>query len=78
MYTAYRLASEYGVIAEVTQLLNNLEVVLVPFVNPDGYVVSLEDGECDRDHSNALVLLLFPLAVHVDAGPHVAQEQNGT
>ena len=42
MYTAFRLVSEYGVKEDVTTLLNTLEIVLVPMVNPDGYAVSWE------------------------------------
>ncbi len=40
MYIAKSLVGDYSVKSSVTKLLDNLEVVLVPFVNPDGYVVS--------------------------------------
>ena len=30
---------------EITQLMDNLEFVLVPFVNPDGYVVGVVNPE---------------------------------
>ena len=41
MFIAKSLVEDYSVSTEVTNFLNNLEIVLVPFVNPDGYVVSL-------------------------------------
>jgi len=37
-----RLVKEYNVISAVTNILNELEIILVPFVNPDGYDVSLK------------------------------------
>ncbi len=37
LYIAYRLVAEYGVDTRVTELLNRLEVYIIPVVNPDGY-----------------------------------------
>ena len=42
MYLAKYFMDGYGVLSRVTHLMDNLEIILVPFVNPDGYVVSLE------------------------------------
>lgn len=41
MYIAERLIKDYKVTKKDTHLLEKLEIVLVPFVNPDGYVVSV-------------------------------------
>ena len=40
MYVANHLATKYNKISAVTELLDNLEFVMVPIVNPDGMVVS--------------------------------------
>ena len=40
MYIIDYLLKSYGVKEEVTNILDNIELVAVPFVNPDGYVVS--------------------------------------
>ena len=40
MYIIDHLVSGYGTIENVTKILNDAELVAVPFVNPDGYVVS--------------------------------------
>jgi hypothetical protein len=40
MYLADRLTTGYGVDAQVTDLLNQVDVIIVPIVNPDGYVYS--------------------------------------
>lgn len=41
MYLVDYFVRNYGVKPEITHLMNNLEFVLVPFVNPDGYVVGV-------------------------------------
>ena len=40
MYIIDYLLSGYGQKARVTAILDNVELVAIPFVNPDGYVVS--------------------------------------
>ena len=40
MYIIDYLLKSYGVKEDVTNILDNIELVAVPFVNPDGYVVS--------------------------------------
>ena len=40
MYIIDYLVSGYGQKDDVTEILNSVELVTVPFVNPDGYVVS--------------------------------------
>jgi murein tripeptide amidase MpaA len=40
MYIAERLMEDYGSDQRVTDLLNSVEVVIAPMVNPDGYVYS--------------------------------------
>ncbi len=40
MYIADTLISQYGVDEEITSLLNQVDVYIVPIVNPDGYVYS--------------------------------------
>ncbi|HRJ49611.1 MAG TPA: M14 family metallocarboxypeptidase, partial [Phycisphaerales bacterium] len=40
MYFADRLVGSYGSDARVTDLLNNVEIILVPVMNPDGYSFS--------------------------------------
>ena len=40
MYIVNYLVNGYGKVKRVTDILNNIELVAVPFVNPDGYVVS--------------------------------------
>ncbi len=40
LYLAFRLVSSYGVDSRITELLNRLEVYVIPVVNPDGYVYS--------------------------------------
>ena len=40
MYIVDYLLSAYGKVDNVTKILDNIELVAVPFVNPDGYVVS--------------------------------------
>ena len=40
MYIINHLLSGYGVMDKVTRILDSIELVAVPFVNPDGYVVS--------------------------------------
>ncbi|XP_062502732.1 zinc carboxypeptidase-like [Corticium candelabrum] len=37
MYVVDYLVSSYGEVAEVTDLLEKLQILVVPFVNPDGY-----------------------------------------
>ena len=44
MYVANHLATGYNKIDAVTELLDNLEFVMVPIVNPDGMVVSVNQG----------------------------------
>ena len=39
MYIVDYLVNSYGKIKRVTDILNKIELVAVPFVNPDGYVV---------------------------------------
>ena len=39
MYIVNYLVNGYGKIKRVTDILNKIELVAVPFVNPDGYVV---------------------------------------
>ena len=39
MYLTDYFVRNYRVKPEITHLMNNLEFILVPFVNPDGYVV---------------------------------------
>lgn len=41
MYIAKYFVESYGVNATITDLMDKLEFVLVPFVNPDGYVVGV-------------------------------------
>ena len=41
MYIAKYLAGAYGINETISGLLDKLEFVLVPFVNPDGYVVGV-------------------------------------
>lgn len=55
-------------ILQVTHLLNNLEFIIIPFVNPDGYVVS-----------KSLKVEIHPLlwyfpAVYMDSGSSVEKE----
>ena len=40
MYIIDYLVSGYGKKDDVTKILDSVELVVVPFVNPDGYVVS--------------------------------------
>lgn len=40
MYIAKHFTDSYGIDPNVTNLMNNLEFILIPFVNPDGYEVS--------------------------------------
>ena len=40
MYIIDYLVSGYGQKDNVTRILDNIELVAIPFVNPDGYVVS--------------------------------------
>ena len=40
MYIIDYLVSGYGQKDDVTKILDSVELVAVPFVNPDGYVVS--------------------------------------
>ena len=40
MYIIDYLVSGYGQKDDVTNILDSIELVAVPFVNPDGYVVS--------------------------------------
>lgn len=37
MYMAEKFVSQYGVDAEITELLDNSEILIVPLANPDGY-----------------------------------------
>ena len=41
MYLANHLAHGYAEDQLVQHLMNNLEIVMVPFVNPDGYAVGV-------------------------------------
>lgn len=41
MYLAQHLVDSYHVVPNVSHIMDNLEIVLVPFVNPDGYVVGV-------------------------------------
>ena len=41
MYIAQQFVEQYGVDKAITDLMDNLEFVLVPFVNPDGYAVGV-------------------------------------
>ncbi len=38
MYFSEQLATQYSTNARITNILNNVEILLVPVVNPDGYV----------------------------------------
>ena len=40
MYIVEHLVNGYGNVQNVTDILNNVEILVIPFVNPDGYVVS--------------------------------------
>ena len=40
MYIVNYLVNSYGKVKRVTDILDTIELVAVPFVNPDGYVVS--------------------------------------
>ena len=40
MYIIDYLVNSYGKVDRVTKILDGIELVAVPFVNPDGYVVS--------------------------------------
>jgi len=44
MYIADMLADAYGVDAELTSLLDRVEVIVIPIVNPDGYAFTYEQG----------------------------------
>jgi murein tripeptide amidase MpaA len=47
MYLVNHFVRNYGVRPEITNIMNRLEFVLVPFVNPDGYVVGVvTSGRC--------------------------------
>lgn len=48
-YIASRLASDYGVDARVTAMLNAARVVIVPIGNPDGYLYSWTDRRLWRN-----------------------------
>ena len=39
MYIVNYLVNSYGKIKRVTDILDTVELLAVPFVNPDGYVV---------------------------------------
>lgn len=62
MYLVQHFVKNYGKIDQITELMDNLEMILVPFVNPDGYVYTwggdrmwrknrnqVVDGECRSD-----------------------------
>ena len=38
MYIVDQLANEYNVVPEVTELLDRVELIVIPVANPDGYV----------------------------------------
>ena len=40
MYIVEHLVNGYGNVQNVTDILNKVEILVIPFVNPDGYVVS--------------------------------------
>lgn len=44
MYIGEQLLQGYGSDAQITQLLDRLEVIVVPIVNPDGYAFTYEAG----------------------------------
>ena len=44
MYIADMLADGYGVNSELTSLLDRVEVIVIPIVNPDGYAFTYEAG----------------------------------
>ena len=54
MYIIDYLLSGYGVKDDVTRILDNIELVAVPFVNPDGYAVS---GSNLKIHLTAISLI---------------------
>ena len=54
MYIIDYLLSGYGVKEDVKNILDNIELVAVPFVNPDGYVVS---GSNLKIHPTAISLI---------------------
>ena len=41
MYLAKYLVDSYQVDPKITDIMDNMEIVMVPFVNPDGYAVSV-------------------------------------
>lgn len=76
MYLAKYFVSNYHVEKQVTFLMDHLEFILVPFVNPDGYVVGVAVARASHmtlykwHYSLPLVL-----AVHMDHGQNVEEEQ---
>jgi len=51
-YVANTFVSLYGVNTTITHLLDNLELVLIPFVNPDGYAFSWNGDRLWRKNMN--------------------------
>ena len=52
MWFADRLAREYGSDSEVTDLLDKMDVIIVPVVNPDGYIYSWDTDRYWRKNRN--------------------------
>ena len=50
-------------ILQVTHLLNNLEFIIIPFVNPDGYVVSKSLKE-EGGREGEIHPFVFPCSLH--------------
>ncbi len=57
MYIAEQFVKSYGKDTAMTKLMDELEFVLVPFVNPDGYVV----GELKKHMTYGTVMNMYLL-----------------
>ena len=78
MYLVQHFVKNYGKIDQITELMDNLEMILVPFVNPDGYVV----GVAGPNQATPLPMMMNDddsdgdsfLAVHLGWGPDVEEK----